>query len=199
MLDFAVFKNRMIRVSIVFVFISLTLFAQDSHLSWTDEPLVIFFHCDLEKDKKYLAISEIAQEQEEKSIRENGKSYFFAFPLPEKQNSIIEYKLRNGVFQVGSQIQEGIHFLNFSDPLLFVVQFVQKDYASLQNNDSNLPTFFILREKIPNSYRFLGNTNFVSCPDSPSKLGKLSLGIRDGRLIRKNLEYISLNPKWGDF
>jgi hypothetical protein len=184
---------------IAFIFFPLTLFAQDRHLSWTDEPLVLFFHCELEKDKKYLAISEIVQEHEEKSIRENGKSYYFAFPLPEMQESIIEYKVRNGVFQVGSQKEEGIQFLNFSDPLLFVVQFVHKDYASIQNQDSNLPTFFILKEKIPNSYRFQGNTNFISCPDSPSKLGKLSLGIRDGRLIRKNLEYISLNPKWGDF
>lgn len=189
----------MIRGLIGFLLFTLPLITQDRHLSWSDEPIVFFFHCDLDPEKKNLAISDILQEQEERSIRENGKSVFLQFPNQEQQEVATQYKVRNGVFQVGIQNKEGNPFYNFSDPLLFIVQFVQKNYASIQNQDSNLPTFLILREKIPNSYRFWGNTNFLSCPSTPSSLGKLSLWIRDGRLVRKNLEYLTLNHYYGDF
>lgn len=181
------------------------IFGEWNPPSLKDEKVVLFFHCDLLEGQGKESIENIWNEQKEKSFRELGTVYYFHFPFLQKEKKISDllveedFKLRSGFFQYTSDFLFSATNTYFTKSPLFLIHFTEEEYEKVKEKETKKPHFIFLREEIPNQFRYYGNTSYISCPDVPEKLGKLTLYLREGQIIRKNLEYVALSINYGDF
>lgn len=166
------------------------------------EKVEIYFHCKntdyLQKTtvKKYLEI------QQDKLAKENSSLFFLTLD-PSSQPE--EYSEKAFLFRNGRFLW--IRSPSFLSPELlrtknkqyqFLFHFSPSPYNKWKDYSSTKDIFLVFSEPLPNGFRYLGRTNFLSCPQNSSELGKLSLSFRENRLIRKNFEYVKLRNWRGD-
>lgn len=194
------------KISILLLIISSTqIFGEWNPPTLKDEKVVLLFHCDLLEGQGKESIEKIWNEEKEKSQRELGTVFYFHFPFLQKEKKrselLIEedFKLRSGYFQYTSDFLFSATNTYFTKSPLFLVHFTEEEYEKVKDKETKKPHFIFLREGIPNQFRYYGNTSYISCPNIPAKLGKLTLHLREGQIIRKNLEYVSLTINYGDF
>jgi hypothetical protein len=160
------------------------------------EEIEIYFHCKASVHSDTESVRRFIETRNDKLEKEGGRVYLIPIKEVSPSSESQEFTIQNGRF-----IWKRTAFSPDSystKHVVFTLEFNPEPYTKWKDYQSPSLLFWILDEPIPNSYRFNGNTNFLSCPDSNQKLGKLRLVFRNKQLIRKNLEYVTLENWRGD-
>lgn len=160
------------------------------------EEMEIYFHCkpSVHSDKK--SISRYIEIRNDKLEKEGRRVYLFAIKDSSSKPESQEFTVQNGrfIWKQGNFSPEA----HSSSRMVFTIEFNPEPYSKWKDYQSPDPLFWVFDDGVPNSYRFNGNTNFLSCPDSNQKMGKLRLVFRNRQIIRRNLEYVTLENWRGD-